>query len=289
MYDISSAVLDSVRSVIVCASDMDTHEVLMATGRLKHLVGTVCGEKDRRGCPFCRKFNEVKKNAASDADTATYESTYDGRWYRVTESAAWSDGLCIHLSEAVDISDFKEREKTLRALADEMNAAASLDPLTGAYNRHMGTALMESAYRRMVRTNKRMTVCFMDLDGLKKVNDTHGHHEGDKMLTKFAGIVKDVIRHSDVFCRWGGDEFVLLLEDCDASQARDTTMKRLNDEVNSFNTTAAASNEFTLSFSYGLEEVSPDPEHDLGKIIASADRKMYDDKSKKKARRSVTT
>jgi len=104
------------------------------------------------------------------------------------------------------------------ALAHQTEAAAT-DPLTGALNRR---AFQDAAERERLRAERRsepISVAYLDLDGFKDVNDRHGHQAGDKVLEDVAASVLKTIRGTDLFCRIGGDEFVLLLPDTDAREA----------------------------------------------------------------------
>jgi len=104
------------------------------------------------------------------------------------------------------------------ALAHQTEAAAT-DPLIGALNRR---AFHEAAERERLRAERRsepISVAYLDLDGFKEVNDQHGHQAGDKVLEEVAARVLKTIRGTDLFCRIGGDEFVLLLPDTDARDA----------------------------------------------------------------------
>ncbi len=104
------------------------------------------------------------------------------------------------------------------ALAHQAEAAAT-DPLTGALNRR---AFQEAAERERLRAERRsepISVAYLDLDGFKEVNDLQGHQTGDRVLEEVAKRVLETIRGTDLFCRIGGDEFVLLLPDTDTRQA----------------------------------------------------------------------
>lgn len=93
----------------------------------------------------------------------------------------------------------------------QLELVAVRDPLTGAFNR----TGFDHAWRReksiVERDGRSLSLAFLDLDHFKNVNDTYGHDVGDRVLTMFADIVRAVIRPSDVFGRYGGEEFVLLM------------------------------------------------------------------------------
>jgi diguanylate cyclase (GGDEF)-like protein len=105
-----------------------------------------------------------------------------------------------------DISLLKETQQKLEQLA-------SFDTLTGLPNRRLLHDRLEQAARRAQRSNKGMTVMFIDLDGFKKVNDTLGHDVGDLLLQEVALRLQKCIRLSDSVGRLGGDEFAMVLED----------------------------------------------------------------------------
>jgi len=105
-----------------------------------------------------------------------------------------------------DISLLKETQQKLEQLA-------SFDTLTGLPNRRLLHDRLEQAARRAQRSNKGMTVMFIDLDGFKKVNDTLGHDIGDLLLQEVALRLQKCIRLSDSVGRLGGDEFAMVLED----------------------------------------------------------------------------
>lgn len=106
----------------------------------------------------------------------------------------------------------KQRQELANALA-ENKELASRDMLTGLINRRHMLELLHLEQRRCLRGVRTMLLAQMDLDHFKSINDTYGHAVGDLALRTFANVVRENIRNSDVFCRWGGEEFVLLLSD----------------------------------------------------------------------------
>ncbi|MGB6845816.1 MAG: GGDEF domain-containing protein [Candidatus Acidiferrales bacterium] len=108
----------------------------------------------------------------------------------------------------------------VESLATEVYKLAALDQLTGLYNRRSGDQRMEQEIARAQRHGRPLTILLLDLDGLKLVNDKHGHAAGDAMLKGFAERVQRAIRGSDVAIRLGGDEFLVVLPECRAEEVR---------------------------------------------------------------------
>jgi diguanylate cyclase (GGDEF)-like protein/PAS domain S-box-containing protein len=108
----------------------------------------------------------------------------------------------------------------LRNLQDGLAVLALRDPLTGLANRHLLHELLEAALSRTERIGLPLAVAFLDLDGLKIVNDTYGHDAGDTVLCETARRLLSLARTADVVARLGGDEFVIVYEPTDVSSDR---------------------------------------------------------------------
>src|ERR1700723_1307909 len=106
------------------------------------------------------------------------------------------------------------------SLASEVYKLAALDQLTGLYNRRSGEQRLAQEISRAQRHGRPLTVLLMDLDGLKQINDRHGHAAGDAVLKGFADRLQRAIRGSDLAVRLGGDEFMALLPECRAEEVR---------------------------------------------------------------------
>ncbi len=102
----------------------------------------------------------------------------------------------------------------VETLASEVYKLAALDQLTGLYNRRSGEQRMSQEISRAQRHSRPLTVLLIDLDGLKKINDTHGHAAGDSVIKGFADRLQRAIRGSDLAVRLGGDEFMAILPEC---------------------------------------------------------------------------
>ena len=124
-------------------------------------------------------------------------------------------GAAVHASVSRVTDAIRERER----LQQELSHQASHDSLTGLANRMEGERLIAEALERSRRERTRIGLLFVDLDHFKAVNDTHGHHAGDHVLQVSAARMEAQVRRRDVVCRFGGDEFVILLDRVDSEFA----------------------------------------------------------------------
>lgn len=127
----------------------------------------------------------------------------------------------LHVVESVDGVQGVARDVTeIRALQAQVAEQATRDPLTGLANRRLLDELLARALHRTNRSGTPLTVAFLDLDGFKSVNDTHGHDAGDTVLRATAARLQTAVRDADVVARHGGDEFVVVYEGADDNAVR---------------------------------------------------------------------
>jgi diguanylate cyclase (GGDEF)-like protein len=116
-----------------------------------------------------------------------------------------------------DFSKKIEEMRILQVRAVEFERLALFDSLTGLCNRRVAEERLAAEAARSVRHGHPLTVISIDLDQFKQINDTYGHLAGDRVLKKFARCLESAIRKSDLAARMGGDEFLVLLTECDTS------------------------------------------------------------------------
>jgi diguanylate cyclase (GGDEF)-like protein len=102
--------------------------------------------------------------------------------------------------------------------AEVFRRLAMFDPLTGLYNRRFAEQRLKAEISRSERKGHPLIVVLIDLNDFKQINDTYGHQTGDTVLREFAKCLNRATRGSDLAARWGGDEFMLLLVDCEPAQ-----------------------------------------------------------------------
>lgn len=160
-----------------------------------------------------------------------------------------------------------------------LRTLALVDELTGLYNRRGFDALAEQNLKLAKRTGRQVLVGVADLDGLKTINDTFGHDEGDKALIETAKILKETFRETDIIARIGGDEFVVIALEASGDAVKNLTV-RLQENVQQHNSKRDLSNR--LSISMGLVCYDSESSSSVDDLVAQADRLMYEQKGRKK-------
>lgn len=162
----------------------------------------------------------------------------------------------------------------LRGLQESLSARALRDPLTGLANRHLLNELLEVALARTQRGDLPLAVAFLDLDGLKIVNDTYGHDAGDFVLCETARRLVLLTRTADVVARLGGDEFVIVYEPNDIGA--DSLISRLREALSApIHVSDTVSVFCTASIGHAdTRTVGRDP----AILMAAADMAMYESK-----------
>lgn len=181
------------------------------------------------------------------------------------------DGAPVHF--IFQIQDITERKRFEAALQN----LSLVDELTGLYNRRGFVAVTEQHLAAIRRNQKLPVVLYADLDGLKKINDSFGHAEGDRALKQTGEILKDTFRTSDIIARVGGDEFVILAA-IGQEESSESLTARLQERFDLHN--AQFGRQYRLSMSVGVVHFDPE-ETTIDEVTARADRSMYENKRRK--------
>ncbi len=171
-----------------------------------------------------------------------------------------------------DITERKLMEKEILNLS-------ITDQLTGLHNRRGFLSLAEQQIKIAERNKRSMLLFFADLDGLKWINDTLGHEEGDKALKEAATVLRETFRTSDIIARLGGDEYAALAVDVSEANAEIFTA-RLQSLIDTRNN--QENRRYRLSISVGCSYYNPENPGSIDELIASADKLMYAQKQSKK-------
>jgi diguanylate cyclase (GGDEF)-like protein len=175
-----------------------------------------------------------------------------------------------------EVADQMQSLAKVQTLASEVYKLAALDQLTGLYNRRSGEQRLAQEISRAQRHGRPLTVLLMDLDGLKRVNDRHGHAAGDTVLKGFADRLQRAIRGSDLAVRLGGDEFMALLPECRAEEVRHV-LARLEGLEFEFD-----DEKLRLQYSRGWTDYAPGETPQ--ELLKRADQALYEDKRAGKRR-----
>lgn len=158
---------------------------------------------------------------------------------------------------------------------------AYVDKLTDSYNRNAFQLIFSQLLKEEKRLKRRISLLFLDLDHFKSVNDKYGHNCGDFVLKSFSELVLNIIRETDILCRWGGEEFVVLLVDCSLEKAIDVSEKI---RVALFNLEIPFWKDIIrITVSIGVAERREN--ENLSQLINRADRMMY--RAKEQGRNQV--
>ncbi|MFC4700861.1 diguanylate cyclase [Glaciecola siphonariae] len=127
------------------------------------------------------------------------------------------DRICILVYDMTDQAMSKERVEKLN---EELKVISRVDGLTGLFNRRYWQERFEREFKLTYRNKKPISVLMLDIDHFKKVNDTHGHQAGDRVIQSLAMLIRKATRETDISGRYGGEEFVVLLPDTNTETAR---------------------------------------------------------------------
>ena len=285
--DIVQAVTDNLDDLIYI-SDLDSYEIKFISHSLARavrkspaeIIGKPCWSVLHRNldgpCPFCPIPQVLKREKEGKSGSYVWElhNNKTGKWYMVKDTiVGWVDGFRAHLGTFVDITYRKQYEEHLRRFA-------ATDAMTDVYNRKWGYGKLSDLFLTRHSAETPQTLCFIDVDGLKAVNDRLGHAVGDEMILNTVSVILSCIRKDDFVCRWGGDEFIVFLN-CGLDDAN-RVLDKILFGIEHFN--SIGDKAYRLSISTGLVDFAA-PFDLLDDLIGEADRLMYDNKVRKKCQR----
>jgi diguanylate cyclase (GGDEF)-like protein/PAS domain S-box-containing protein len=224
--------------------------------------------KDQSVTPAMRK--------AIEGDEGYYEGFYEAAsslekiWISMRTAPIFDqDGKVINGVGIVE--DITERKK----MEDELRYLSHTDELTGLYNRRGFVNVAEKLEKIVKRQKKGLFMLYADLNGLKKINDTWGHQEGDLALIDIANILGATFRESDVIARMGGDEFAVIAVGTPCEDAK-IIIARLQRNIDAHNATLEKG--YKLSMSWGISYHDPENPCSIDELLIHADKLMYEQK-----------
>jgi diguanylate cyclase (GGDEF)-like protein len=173
----------------------------------------------------------------------------------------------------------EHRTLELRSTNKELESQANTDALTGLLNRRRIMAVIEQEILRARRYGHGLTLCMIDIDHFKAVNDSHGHVAGDRALVAIAGVLSTTLRTTDAIARFGGEEFVLLLTETQPEMAREL-VERLRVAIAATPLHSDDGKQFSVTISAGIAGHIQGVEDDsINTLLARADQALYKAKS----------
>ncbi len=195
------------------------------------------------------------------------EQTEDEAIEQIFDALLANLGICALITAIVLFIT----NRALSAYQNKLETLASTDKLTGAYNRNSFDALFAQASADCHRNQETLSMILFDLDHFKSVNDTFGHHAGDSVLTNVSERVQASVRESDLFFRWGGEEFLIVLKACDqkgAFRIAETVRTAIHDAPLYYEQA-----EILVTASFGVAQA--DPQEDANSLIKKVDQALY--------------
>ncbi|MGH1372194.1 MAG: sensor domain-containing diguanylate cyclase [Cellvibrionaceae bacterium] len=203
-------------------------------------------------------------------------------WYLLVEqqqqtSNQVTDALWINLalSAGITLVILTLAFLTLNHFQNRIEELASRDQLTQTANRNNFEAGFDQMVYYAHRQRQNLSIIVTDIDHFKSVNDNFGHLAGDRILTQVAAVLSAQLRKSDVICRWGGEEFLVVLPDCNLTFAASIAEKMRK----AIETNIATDDTQSISASFGVAELENETETSQ-QLFARADAALYDAKAK---------
>ncbi len=185
----------------------------------------------------------------------------------------------------MNISNAIENVRKLNQLSDAIKKLDKLyviDPLCEIYNRNGFVRSASKIFKECILNHKTVMIMFIDMDGLKIINDEYSHKEGDFALKTLASILKSCCTNGEICARFGGDEFLIFSENFDHDMAK-ILAEKINKKIEEVN--KGINKPYEISASVGCYVTEAREEFPLFNMITKADQKMYEEKKRKKTSR----
>jgi diguanylate cyclase (GGDEF)-like protein/PAS domain S-box-containing protein len=168
--------------------------------------------------------------------------------------------------------ELRQRLDDINELQKQLREQVMRDPLTGMYNRRFLDDALQAEIARALREREPLSLMMLDIDHFKRVNDSHGHQTGDEVLRMLAGILRSEARRTDVACRYGGEEFVLLLPkmNIESARARAERWRQMFAEMD----VPVESGQLRCTLSVGIAAF-PDHGNSAEDLLRNGDRALY--------------
>jgi len=225
------------------------------------------------------KLYKTKKNQLYETEVKIKDGSK--HFFKIQKNLFYSldNQILGYVGFMYDITDMKKRQEQLEHIA-------STDPLTQLYNRRYFTQISQEIYNIAKRKQQTISIIMLDIDNFKKVNDTYGHKIGDDVIVSIAQQLQKLSRKSDVACRFGGEEFLLLLSDTSTSGAF-TIAQKIRSNVEKTLVYVDKEKTISVTVSIGVFSFSTQQKTTIEDAIKLSDKALY--KAKENGKNRVET
>jgi len=170
-----------------------------------------------------------------------------------------------------------KKELKYHDMIEELKLLASTDPMTKLYNRRYFTQISEHTLDLMKREKQNLSIIMLDIDKFKDVNDTYGHKIGDDVIIALSNKLIEYQRKSDIICRYGGEEFVMLLPSTSIDGAN-TLAQKIREDIQSLTINVSLDKNLKFTVSLGVSQVDLENEGNIEFALKRADDALYEAK-----------
>ncbi|NVK72270.1 MAG: GGDEF domain-containing protein [Oceanospirillaceae bacterium] len=241
----------------------------------------------RQGSELLSRYNlpaediERLKSLCDIEGELMYQVCHKDRWYKVSAKSVpdpISDNKMI-LIEEKDVTDFIIAQNKLNHTNKKLEHLSTKDPLTGLFNRRYLESSLKSEFNLVKRrtfkecSSYNSALVLIDIDHFKNINDTYGHSAGDKVLQDLSSLLTESFRATDIICRWGGEEFCILMKGVDENNF----LSRLTDLLESVGRTNFSFQEMDISItvSVGTALLSGFTLDSIDELVVATDKALY--------------
>lgn len=282
------------------AVDIETYQVVYINKILESKVYApkeeFCWKKiygQEQICSWCTIFkltNDYKLTKNKKSVGTFFDESSDTWFQAYDELVTWTDGRIVKCTITVDITEQKEMQaslirthtklarqtKKLKETNEKYESLAKIDYLTGINNRRNFFYLGETLYEEDKECKDSVYIALFDLDNFKLLNDTYGHHLGDKALISFAKRVeKNINKSSDIFGRLGGEEFGLIIK----SSSEDIIFSKIDDIRKAIEEITLVEDLKEIHFTVSVGLVKREANETLDMTLEKADKLLYEAKN----------
>ncbi|MBN2782143.1 MAG: GGDEF domain-containing protein [Campylobacterales bacterium] len=284
--------------------DLSTREVIFANKAMKKIMVDINAKKCWQSiygqsdiCSWCKadELVNIADDKTDDKPIHEFEhfNEYANRWFKVQKKVTnLEDGRKVLISILVDITTQKESQgklistqvkltqqaQKLKEAQIELKRLASIDSMTNLYNRRYFLDTSKMLFELAKRNGEDISVIMLDIDRFKAINDTYGHKIGDEVIISLSKKLIDYTRKSDVVCRFGGEEFVILLPNTDIDGAT-VISNKIRDRIENLIVDISEEKHLKFTVSIGVSKVDLKIDKDVESAVNRADKALYEAKN----------